>query len=226
MLSKFERMAKRAVARARQAPSTPPESPVGIATRRDSFAGLMPPGRHGTVDAEGSGFESSNATLRSPDPKRNGSSGSRAIQSEAHPDGPPVRLTAHHQRYLQQQFNVDVGHASGEGLNCLLESFLQLFHNRRIERGQDTPEGIRTIAPILRDILIEMGAASENTFIDVYGGAAQYLADTYRVRIQIVELRARAPVLHPIIGDEGLPLLQILHTVNHFQPLWPLSRDQ
>ena len=226
MLTKLQLMAMRNVAQAGQAPSTPPASPARIATRRDSFGGLMPPGRHGTVGADRSGLESTNATLRSPDPKRHGSSGSRAIQSEAHPDGPPVRLMAHHQRYLQQRFNVDVGHASGEGLNCLLESFLQLFHKLRIDRGQDTPERIRTIAPILRDILIEMGAASENTFIDVYGGAAQYLADTYRVRIQIVELRARAPVLHPIIGDEGLPLLQILHTVNHFQPLWPRSRDQ
>ena len=217
MLNKLT--AVRDVTQAGPVPSSVPASPAAIATPRNSFDGLLPPRRNGTLD-------SSNATLRSPDPNRHGHASSRDVRSDAHPDGAPARLTAVHERHLRERFDVDVGHASGAGLNCLLDSVLQLFHNQRIARDQQAPEWMRTIARILRDILIEKGAASENAFIDVYGGTAQYLAETYRVRIQVIEQRDGAAVLHPAIGDEGHRLLQVLHTVDHFQPLWPRRRDQ
>ncbi len=47
------------------------------------------------------------------------------------------------------------------------------------------------------------------------------LADSLDIRIQTIELEGSGQVTaHPVVGQQGR-LVHILHTPNHFQPLWP-----
>ena len=120
------------------------------------------------------------------------------------------------------QVNAEMGYASAQGLNCLLDSLLQLVHGSRRWSNYDPP-GLAQEVAALRRRLVMRGEAAPHGHIDAEGAnlLAVTLAANYRVRIQFIEEdEDRALAVHPVFGNEG-PLLHILHTPGHFQPLWP-----
>ncbi|WP_202367927.1 hypothetical protein [Mesorhizobium sp. L-2-11] len=123
-----------------------------------------------------------------------------------------------------RRFNADVGQASGQGLNCLLDTVLQFAHNtRRQDHETAQTEQLQQQARFLRDSLVQISAVDPDGEIDLYapGGVGAMLAHNFGVRIQVVAADARGRLtVHPILGQEGR-LVHILHTPGHFQPLWP-----
>ncbi|MCP3472403.1 hypothetical protein NLM33_18995 [Bradyrhizobium sp. CCGUVB1N3] len=121
------------------------------------------------------------------------------------------------------RFNAYVGQASGQGLNCLLETVLQLASNT--ERPDDeTPQTqqLQQQAQSLRNSLVQDGTVDPHGEIDLYGaGVGVVLATSFGLRIQAIEAHANGGwTVHPVLGQEGR-LVHILHTPGHFQPLWP-----
>ena len=120
------------------------------------------------------------------------------------------------------QVNAEMGYASAQGLNCLLDSLLQLVHGSRRWLNYEPP-GIAQEVAALRRSLVMSGEADRHGHIDAEGAnlLAVTLAANYGVRIQFIEEdEDRSLAVHPVFGNEG-PLLHILHTPGHFQPLWP-----
>ncbi|ANN60788.1 hypothetical protein A9174_31545 [Mesorhizobium loti NZP2037] len=123
-----------------------------------------------------------------------------------------------------RRFNAYVGQASGQGLNCLLDTVLQLTRNTR-RQDQETRQTrqLQEDARSLRNSLVELHMVNPDGEIDLYGpgGVGVLLADNLGVRIQAIEADANGRLtVHPILGQEGR-LVHILHTPGHFQPLWP-----
>ena len=123
-----------------------------------------------------------------------------------------------------------MGFASGAGLNCLLDSVLQLAYNlRRPVNGQTPMPQLDQSVQEWRAFLSTEGVVDRYGQIDLYGanGDGVTLAHSLRIRIQAIEVGANGGVtVHPILGQEADPygqrrLVHILHTPGHFQPLWP-----
>ncbi|WP_232431370.1 hypothetical protein [Cupriavidus sp. UYPR2.512] len=120
------------------------------------------------------------------------------------------------------QSNAEMGVASGVGNNCLLDTVLQFVRNIRRQPGVDTEQTreLEAQAQALRSELIANDLADEHDFIDMYPGGAR-LARSLDIRIQTIEVEGSGQVTaHPVVGQQGR-LVHILHTPNHFQPLWP-----
>ena len=162
------------------------------------------------------------------DPYAAASSGWHQQASPAHghglvlanlPVGPLPSMT---RESFLAQVDAQMGHASADGLNCLLDSLLQLVHNTR-RWTHYAPPGISREVSALRNSLVRLGEADPHGFIDAEGAnvLAVTLAANYRVRIQFIEEQAdRSLIVHPVYGNQGR-LIHILHTPGHFQPLWP-----
>ena len=109
-----------------------------------------------------------------------------------------------------------IGAAPGDGLNCLLNTICQLRDNQ-----QGSTEDTVAAAQEMRGILTGAGLVGTEGMIDIYGGAGMQLANDLNLRIQLIEQRGPSNyVVHPILGRSG-PIIYILHTPGHFQPLWP-----
>nr|ABC72309.1 HsvB type III effector [Pantoea agglomerans pv. gypsophilae] len=136
-------------------------------------------------------------------------------------------------RYATPPFRPDgVGFASGEGLSCLLDSILQRYHN--IRRGPGTPRGltdwldgeVRRVREALSAQGVDLLPARGE--IDIYGGAGSYLAGAMNVRLQVIQAEFQEEpdgtyvryTSHPEMGRSDAPLVRLLHTPGHFQPLW------
>ena len=137
-------------------------------------------------------------------------------------------------RFLRTE-NVEMGFASGEALNCLIDTVLQLAYNQRRPDNWQTPmpeldQSVRE----WREYLSNVGVVDRHGQIDLYGpdvyganGVGVTLAHSLRIRIQAIQVGANGEVtVHPILGQEADPygqtrLVHILHTPGHFQPLWP-----
>lgn len=139
------------------------------------------------------------------------------------PDLPvgPLRYTL--QTFLGR-FNADVGQASGQGLNCLLDTVLQFAQNTR-RQDHETPQTRQLQQQVrsLRNDLVQVGAVDPHGEIDLYGaeGVGVLLANHLSVRIQTIDADANGRLtVHPVLGEGGR-LVHILHTPGHFQPLWP-----
>ena len=150
----------------------------------------------------------------------------QAVPAPAHdlvlsnlPVGPLQGMTR--QSFLEH-VNAEMGYASSQGLNCLLDSLLQRFYDTRRWLNHEPPHLARNVLT-LRRRLVMLGQAAPHGNIDAEGAnlLAVTLAANYAVRIQFIEERAdRSLTVHPVYGDQG-PLIHILHTPGHFQPLWP-----
>jgi len=109
--------------------------------------------------------------------------------------------------------DADLGIASGRGLNCLLDTVLQLARGMR-RQDLGTPQALAQDAQELRRALAAVGLVERDGMIDVYGpgGVGVFLAQNLRVRIQVVQAHESEGLLaHPVLGEEG-PLVHILHT--------------
>ena len=137
-------------------------------------------------------------------------------------------------RFLRTE-NVEMGFASGEALNCLIDTVLQLAYNQRRPDNWQTPmPGLDQSVREWRQYLSNVGVVDRHGQIDLYGpdvyganGVGVTLAHSLRIRIQAIQVGANGEVtVHPILGQEADPygqtrLVHILHTPGHFQPLWP-----
>ncbi|MGN6667546.1 MAG: hypothetical protein ACTHKH_11370 [Trinickia sp.] len=126
-------------------------------------------------------------------------------------------------RPFLQIVNAEMGLASPDGNNCLLDSVYQLANNRRRTPGHE-PEGLSDSVRQLRRTLEEIGDADPRDLLDAEGsrGLGVTLARNFEVRIQFIEsTEDDRLIFHPIYGDRTHRLVHILHTVDHFQPLWP-----
>ena len=123
-----------------------------------------------------------------------------------------------------RNLNVNVGYASGDGLNCLIDTVLQLQSNtRRPDHGRTAMPELEAAVQMWRNYLFQVGIVPEHGQIDLYATSAvgANLAHNMQVRIQAIEVVAHGQAIaHPVLGQHG-PLLHILHTPGHFQPLWP-----
>jgi hypothetical protein len=122
---------------------------------------------------------------------------------------------------LLDRINARMGHASGQGLNCLLDSIAQLAFN--------TPRGPRSFMPDMdaqvqqtRQMLASVRAVERQGQLDVYesGNVGLLLANTFNLRLQFIQQHEGRHFVHPVLGQQG-PLVRILNTPGHFQPLWP-----
>ena len=128
-------------------------------------------------------------------------------------------------RTVLSRFNANVGFASGQGLNSLLDTVVQLARNVRRQEGQETPQTqrLQQQALSLQHSLVRVGAVDLHGEIDFYGaeGVGALLAHNFGVRIQAIKMDANGRLTaHPVLGEAGR-LVHILHTPGHFQPLWP-----
>jgi hypothetical protein len=130
-------------------------------------------------------------------------------------------------------FNPDsIGYASGQGLNCLLDSILQVWNNIRRQPDQETAQTLWLDGEIqrLRDVLSASGVdlVPAQGEIDIYGGVGAHMARTLGIRLQVIQEEyvrtgggaAVRYITHPSLGDEQAPRIRLLHTPGHFQPLW------
>jgi hypothetical protein len=135
------------------------------------------------------------------------------------PVGPLAGVT---RASLLAQVDAEMGYASAHGLNCLLDSLLQLVHGSRRWLNYEPPGLAQEVAALRRNLVMH-GAAAPRGHIDAEGAnvLAVTLAANYGVRIQFIEENEdRSLIVHPVYGNQG-PFLHILHTPGHFQPLWP-----
>ncbi|MCV3211840.1 type III effector protein [Mesorhizobium sp. YC-39] len=135
----------------------------------------------------------------------------------------PVGPLTHTLHTFLEQFNAEVGQASGQGLNCLLDTVLQVAHNTK-RQDHETPQTgqLRQQVRSLRNSLVQVGAVDPHGEIDLYGaeGVGVLLANNLGVSIQAIEADANGRLtVHPVLGEGRL--VHILHTPGHFQPLWP-----
>jgi hypothetical protein len=126
---------------------------------------------------------------------------------------------------LLDRINARMGHASGQGLNCLLDSISQLAFGTPRRPGAFMPEMDARVRD-MRQILAAGGLAPQQGELDVYesGPLGAMLADTFNLRLQFIQQHediAGMHFVHPVLGQEGLPIVRILNTPGHFQPLWP-----
>ena len=135
----------------------------------------------------------------------------------------PVGPLAGSLRRVLSQLNYERGFASGDSLNCLIDAALQLSTGvRRLDYGQTPMPDLDRAVPQWRQHLSAGGVVPQHGMIDLYSAshAGQDLAYNLRVRIQIIQWENGRATAHPVLGQHG-PLLHILHTPGHFQPLWP-----
>jgi len=121
------------------------------------------------------------------------------------------------------QLNFERGFASGDALNCLIDTALQFSSTvRRPDNGQTQMPELDQTVPLWRGYLFTAGVVPPHGQIDLYGAnlAGQNLALNLGVRIQIIQWEDGRATAHPVLGQHG-PLVHILHTPGHFQPLWP-----
>ena len=122
-----------------------------------------------------------------------------------------------------RNLNVNVGYASGSGLNCLIDTVLQLQSNtRRPDNGQTSMPELEAATQMWRNYLSQAGIVAQHGQIDLYDTSAvgANLAHNMQMRIQAIEVVDGQAIAHPVLGQQG-PLVHILHTPGHFQPLWP-----
>ncbi len=121
-----------------------------------------------------------------------------------------------------------VGYADGTGFNCLLDTILQLVNNVRRPIGEERPEtrSYQHQVEPLRQFLHDAGMVDLRGLIDHYGssGVGVVLADNLGVRIQVIQNVNGSLYAHPVLGQRG-PLVHILHTPGHFEPLWANRLD-
>ena len=121
------------------------------------------------------------------------------------------------------QLNLERGFASGDALNCLIDTALQFTYNmRRPDNGQTPMPELDQAVPLWRQSLATAGIVPQHGMIDFYSAtrAGYNLALHLGVRIQIIQWNIDGTSAHPVLGEHG-PLVHILHTPGHFQPLWP-----
>lgn len=121
------------------------------------------------------------------------------------------------------QLNLEQGFASGDALNCLIDTALQLTTGvRRPDNGHTPMHQLDQTVPAWRQHLFVAGVVPQHGMIDLYSAnlAGANLAHNLNVRIQIVQWENGRATAHPVLGQQG-PLVHILHTPGHFQPLWP-----
>jgi hypothetical protein len=127
-------------------------------------------------------------------------------------------------RSVLAQLNLERGFASGDALNCLIDTVLQLSTTgvRRPDHGQTPMPGLDQRVPQWRQYLFAAGVVPQHGMIDLYSAtrAGQDLAHNLGVRIQIIQWENGRVSAHPVLGQQGR-LVHILHTPGHFQPLWP-----
>ena len=127
-------------------------------------------------------------------------------------------------RSTLSHLNRERGFASGDALNCLIDTALQLSTTgvRRPDHGQTPMPGLDQRVRQWRQYLFAAGVVPEHGMIDLYSAsrAGQDLAHNLKVRIQIIQWENGRATAHPVLGLQG-PLVHILHTPDHFQPLWP-----
>jgi hypothetical protein len=126
---------------------------------------------------------------------------------------------------LLDRINARMGHASGQGLNCLLDSIVQLAWGTPREPRAFMPEMDAQVRD-MRQMLAANNLAPQQGQLDVYesGSLGELLADTFNLRLQFIQQHediAGMHFVHPVLGQEGLPIVRILNTPGHFQPLWP-----
>ena len=122
-----------------------------------------------------------------------------------------------------RQLNLERGFASGDSLNCLIDTALQLSTGvRRPDNGHTPMPDLDRTVPLWRQHLFAAGVVPQHGMIDLYSAthAGQDLAHNLSVRIQIIQWENGRATAHPVLGQQG-PLAHILHTPGHFQPLWP-----
>jgi len=120
------------------------------------------------------------------------------------------------------QLNLERGFASGDALNCLIDTALQLSHGvRRPDNGQTPMPQLDQTVPAWRQHLFVADVVPQHGMIDLYSAnlAGANLAHNLGVRIQIIQWENGRATAHPVLGRRG-PLVHILHTPGHFQPLW------
>ncbi|NVH78250.1 hypothetical protein FSB08_39025 [Paraburkholderia sp. JPY432] len=113
--------------------------------------------------------------------------------------------------------------ASGDALNCLIDTALQFTSTvRRPDNGQTQMPELDQTVPLWREHLFAAGVVPRHGQIDLYSAnlPGQNLAHNLGVRIQIIQWEDGRATAHPVLGLHG-PLVHILHTPGHFQPLWP-----
>gem|GEM_PF-4366191 len=148
----------------------------------------------------------------------------RELARASLPEQPfPFGLLASDLNDFLQRYNADMGFASGQGLNCLLDSMMQL--RTGIRRGRDEAQQTQALdgqVRALRSNLEHVGLVPANDMIDFYGPGAvgQTIAAALGLRVQIIEQQDDGRLTaHDAIGAGQL--VRVLHTPGHFQPLWP-----
>ncbi|MEX3640418.1 hypothetical protein, partial [Paraburkholderia sp. BR14320] len=99
---------------------------------------------------------------------------------------------------------------------------LQFVRNIRRQPGVATEQTgeLEAAAQALRRELMAQRLAGRQDFIDMYP-VGERLAHSLDIRIQIIAVEQSGQVTaHPVVGQQG-PLVHILHTPGHFEPLWP-----
>ena len=132
----------------------------------------------------------------------------------------PDRLAS--RQAVNRQHVANVGHASGEGLNCLFDTIVQLRDNVKRLSNEETSQTreIGHEARRIREALVATGTVPSEGEIDIYGGAGAQLAHDLNLRIQVTQRTEDGSLIHhPVLGEAGR-LVHILHTPGHFQPLW------
>lgn len=135
-------------------------------------------------------------------------SASRKAPTDRSTNRPGTRLS------LSGLPDLHIGEASGAGLNCLLDSIFQLHRNSR----GSSAEGRRWAGEMRRTLNV-LDQIPDEGMIDIYAGAGMQFANDLGIRIQVIERTGEGNVIHPIIGQTG-QLVRLLHSGDHFQPLW------
>lgn len=107
------------------------------------------------------------------------------------------------------------GTATGNGMNCLIHTLVQLAG------GADAPAGAQVAA--IRQNLVAVGAAVLDEMLDPYapGGAASMMLafrTAHGFSTQILQWQGGQLLVHPQVGQGAVRLL--LHSGNHFEPVW------
>jgi len=110
---------------------------------------------------------------------------------------------------------LDPGSASGVGMNCLIHTMVQLAANAAQAAGAQVAA--------IRKAMIDTHTAKGDEMIDPYAdGAGAALMEQFRsdgqFATQILQWTGGRLQVHPMIGNGPVRLL--LHTGNHFVPLW------
>ncbi|MBW8833145.1 MAG: hypothetical protein JF606_27950, partial [Burkholderiales bacterium] len=135
----------------------------------------------------------------------------------------PFGLLASDLNAFFQQYNAEMGLASGQGLNCLLDSMLQFRIGVRRGRNEtQQTHGLDWQVGAMRLSLEQSGLVPANDMIDFYspGAVGATIAATLGLRVQIIQQQEDGQLTaHDAFGAGQF--VRILHTPGHFQPLWP-----